>query len=442
MNEDLKRSFQQIVDAFGPDVINDKNLANIVADYFSFDRNPAVRNILKAIVSDGYTIKISQLKTLKGDPSIDLERYANEIEQSWGYGKDQVRYVLSCIASSIGIEYKIDKSENQKKPSNFPPSQKPVVKKPKTNNNPNVPVQKQLPHPTDSYKKKEELNRASKYVFIVLLLVFVCIGGYMFIHKMNYTEEKSTVTRLIDEKQISEGTVEHENIEYPKSDLLNEDLRIPTSPFGKLVSEIPNEGMYYIYYLLGLDEWNFPKEFNCFVSGNNVQLWDKEMENIMVEYSYSGDNFELSVSSFRVFSRFVPDVKDESNRLYASFDGHFHHEDGPVVGEQIIDDGSLKHYSVKNGKVYLYKEEIIKTNTESVITNSKLYDANGKQTSRTLTEEKRGVGYTKTSYYDKDDVLTYYVIEEVVDSWTEEETMTIHKNIKTTTIWKEKSTYC
>ena len=177
MNEDLKQSFQQIVDDFGSDVINDKNLVNIVADYFSFDRNPAVRNILKAIVSDGYATRISQLKTSKGDPSIDLERYAGEIEQSWGYRKEQVIYILSCIASSIGIEYKKDNSNKQKKPSILPPPQKRVINKPKTNNNPNVPVQNQQ-QPQTKLDSLFAWTSKIKYwhVVIVSLLFSVTLG--------------------------------------------------------------------------------------------------------------------------------------------------------------------------------------------------------------------------------------------------------------------------
>ena len=116
MEDNLKQSIRQIVNDFGPDIINNKNLVNIVADYYSFDRNPAVRNILKAIVSGGYTVKISQLKTSKGDPCIDLERYAGEIEQSWGFSKDRVRFVLSCFASCLGINYEVENfsSQNQR----------------------------------------------------------------------------------------------------------------------------------------------------------------------------------------------------------------------------------------------------------------------------------------------------------------------------------------
>ena len=103
MNDDLIQAFQQIVADFDQDILNNNNLANIVADYYSFDRNPAVRNIIKTIVSEGYAIKISQLKTSKGNPNIDLNRYASEIEQSWGFSKERVLYVLNCIARSIGI---------------------------------------------------------------------------------------------------------------------------------------------------------------------------------------------------------------------------------------------------------------------------------------------------------------------------------------------------
>ena len=175
MNEDLKQSFQQIVSDFGPDVINDKNLANIVADYYSFDRNPAVRNILRTVVSEGYAVKIGLLKTSKGDPCIDLERYAGEIEQSWGYGKEQVRFVLSCIASSIGIEYKTEDSSKKNKQPIIPPPQKRVINKPKTNNNPNVPnlLQRQ-------FKLNPKFAWANKirywHIFIFFLLFSVTSG--------------------------------------------------------------------------------------------------------------------------------------------------------------------------------------------------------------------------------------------------------------------------
>ena len=175
MNEDLKKSFQQIVADFGPDIINDKNLANIVADYYSFDRNPAVRNMLKTVVSEGYAVKVSKLKSSKGNPCVDLERYAGEIEQSWGYGKEQVRYVLSCIASSIGIEYKTDESSNKNKQPIIRPRKKRIIKK-QTNNNPNIPVQNQH-HPT---KLDSLFPWTSKirywHIFIVCLLFSVTSG--------------------------------------------------------------------------------------------------------------------------------------------------------------------------------------------------------------------------------------------------------------------------
>ena len=179
MEEDLKQSFQQIVNDFGPDVINDKNLANIVADYYSFDRNPAVRNILKAIVSDGYAIKVSQLKTSKGDPSIDLERYAGEIEQSWGYRKEQVIYVLSCIASSIGIEYKIDNSNKQnQQPISFPPNST-IDNKPISPNQNNQQTQ-------NPFVQKNKV----KYLLWNLPIVFILVGIIYFLNSSSSEEDR------------------------------------------------------------------------------------------------------------------------------------------------------------------------------------------------------------------------------------------------------------
>ena len=185
MNDDLIIALEQIVHDFGTDIINDKNLANIVADYYSFDRNPAVRNILKTLVSEGYAVKIGQLKSSKGDPCIDLERYTGEIEQSWGYGKEQVRYVLSCIASSIGIEYIIDNSKKTEKPSILLPSQKRNINSPNTKKNPNVPAHNLLQPPTNldslfvwtSKIKYWHLILIFSFLFVVVGVVIVWSAG-------------------------------------------------------------------------------------------------------------------------------------------------------------------------------------------------------------------------------------------------------------------------
>ncbi len=198
MSEDLKQSFQQIVNVFGTDIINNKNLANIVADYFSFDRNPAVRNILKAIVSDGYATKISQLKTSKGDPSIDLERYANEIEQSWGYGKEQVRFVLSCIASSIGINYKINNSTNQ--------NQQPILPSPSPSNpvvnSPNIPNQN---NKQNLQQRKKRLSRNGKLKHLLWCVpVIIAIFVAFFLLKSSPEDGKLDTEKIVYE-EVSDG---------------------------------------------------------------------------------------------------------------------------------------------------------------------------------------------------------------------------------------------
>ena len=193
MNEDLKQSFQQIVSDFGQDVINDKNLANIVADYYSFDRNPAVRNILKAIVSDGYATKISLLKASKGDPSIDLERYANEIEQSWGYAKEQTIYVISCIANVIGIDTSLLKKPSIKQPN------------PKTDNNNNIKINNQPSNKTDqshrnNQKIKPQLSKGSfltSYALFEISLFALIFFLFFVISYDNYHSSSSVLILVI-----------------------------------------------------------------------------------------------------------------------------------------------------------------------------------------------------------------------------------------------------
>ena len=179
MNDNLIIALEQIVADFGPDVIKDKNLANIVADYYSLERNPAIRNILKTVVSEGYAVKIGLLRSSKGDPCIDLERYACEIEQSWGFGKDQVRFVLSCIASSIGIEYKIDNSNKQNQQPISSPPNTPIVNKPISPNQNNPKTQK-------PFVQKKKV----KYLLWSLPVVFILVGIIYFLNSSSSEEDR------------------------------------------------------------------------------------------------------------------------------------------------------------------------------------------------------------------------------------------------------------
>ena len=47
-------AIKKCIDAFGKDIIKDKKIVNILADYHAYDGKPAFKHVFSAIVNGGY----------------------------------------------------------------------------------------------------------------------------------------------------------------------------------------------------------------------------------------------------------------------------------------------------------------------------------------------------------------------------------------------------
>ena len=209
---------------------------------------------------------------------------------------------------------------------------------------------------------------------------------------------------------------------------IKEDLSVPQSPTGELVS-CPNGGLETIYDIANFSStsdanydylYSINDKVKYYLSGNHVQVWKDN--SICAEYTFSKADYGVSIQDFRIYTKLMPKQDAEPNRLYASFNNNAPGSvDGinviAVDGVNVIEKGTLKHFAVQNGTVYLYREEYTEEGTDL-----KSYDLNGKILYHSFKEYKEPFNkdgrygrYIKTTYYDKDDEICYYTIEKTTD---------------------------
>ena len=314
MNDELKHSFQQIVKDCGPDIINDKNLANIVADYYSFDRNPAVRNILKTVVSEGYAVKIGLLRSSKGDPKIELERYAYEIKQSWGYGADEIRYVISCIANSVGIPLTVNNPWDKESSISEPhQNQSPIANQ---NNNPQI---NQVPNNIDKSSQKQKWGR----YFVIGIVIFSLLGfgAYQFLtiddknQKTEYQDASDESKENIlqeEEESIASFITQHIRFKQSESDAETSiDIDYPIEGNKNLVDAIRK---FILETLVDVYTWGdeMPKYAGDVSNGQAVvDFYGKTKMNMLKEESKREFNSErqleesISINILKETERFV-----------------------------------------------------------------------------------------------------------------------------------------
>lgn len=212
----------------------------------------------------------------------------------------------------------------------------------------------------------------------------------------------------------------------------------PATPTGSLVSECPNGGNEASYIqawgILPTDEAIdifLNKNIKYYVSGNMVQIWNGN--SILAEYT-TGSAEEIQ--SFKIYSKMISELRSKKNRIYSSFEGKAHHEEGPIDGYFFIDDGILKHYALNGNSVYINKSEHTKYDGKTTSIEAKSFDIDGSIISHTLTEMKKRVENgegrdTKTTYYDNNGKISYYITEITSEIDTKDDTKTT-ETIKTT----------
>lgn len=103
---ELSDVINRIIQEFGKEVIAEKRFVYMISDYFSFRDNPAEKRVLTAIVNDGYSAKLLNLK--EDSVAVIVKKNIDEISKLYGFREDLVTSVVHDIVKSL--DYKIEKT--------------------------------------------------------------------------------------------------------------------------------------------------------------------------------------------------------------------------------------------------------------------------------------------------------------------------------------------
>lgn len=278
-------------------------------------------------------------------------------------------------------------------------------------------------------------NSSKKVIILSIVGIALLIGvGVFLFNKLSNNESEAN---LVESEEVDTVAVEEEQ---PNKEQLSKveavNIEIPTSPKGSLVSECPNNGASYIQTLGIIPSDKAISIFTnssikYYVSGNSVQIWDGGF--ICAEYTATGSDEDMKISSFKIYSKMISGLRSEKNRIYSTFEGKARYEVGPGDGYFYVDNGTIKHYALSGDVVYVNSSEYTKDNGQKIVKESKSIDTDGSIISHTLTEKKKlDKGRDiKTTYYDKNDVISYYTIEKTT-GMRESDDMTVEEDIKIT----------
>lgn len=96
--DELIISLQTAVRQFGPSVLNDSKLVNILLDYGGFATKPFAKSVVRELITEGYMQKIMQLD----DNSDKINSLVYVIVSHTGFNKQAVEYVVNSILYSLG----------------------------------------------------------------------------------------------------------------------------------------------------------------------------------------------------------------------------------------------------------------------------------------------------------------------------------------------------
>ena len=286
----------------------------------------------------------------------------------------------------------------------------------------------------DNIEIETSPNSSKKIIVLSIVGIVMLIGVVVLLfnkHSNNESEVSMVETEEVDTMAVEE---EHPNEgQLPKVEPVN--IKIPTTPKGSLVSESPNNADSYIqtFGILGGDQAIdiYDGSIKYYVSGNSVQIWDGEF--ICAEYTATGSDEDIKISSFKIYSKMISGLRSEKNRIYSTFEGKARHENGPADGYFYIDDGTIKYYALSGDVVYVHITESTKDEGKKIVMESKSIDTDGSIISHALIEKKKlDKGRDiKTTYYDKNDAISYYTIEKTT-GMRESDDMTVEEDIKIT----------
>lgn len=102
----LHESLRKIVRQFGINVLQEKRLMSLLADYKSFDDYPAMKDVMKALVDEGHGRELCRL-AMDGSDS-GFRRYAGDVRKSLirnGHFKESLAgYAVDSISFALGFQ--------------------------------------------------------------------------------------------------------------------------------------------------------------------------------------------------------------------------------------------------------------------------------------------------------------------------------------------------
>jgi len=99
----LHEAMRKVIREFGAAILEEKRFLSVLADYRAFDEFPAVRQILQAVVSDGYGKELCG-KSLDGDSSEYLpcaDKVKKALSADHHFKKELADYAVDCISFAL-----------------------------------------------------------------------------------------------------------------------------------------------------------------------------------------------------------------------------------------------------------------------------------------------------------------------------------------------------
>ena len=102
----LHESLRKIIRQFGINVLQEKRLMSLLADYKSFDDYPAMKDVMRAVADEGHGKELCRLAMDGSDA--DYHRYADDVRKSLvrnGHFKESLEgYAVDSISFALGFQ--------------------------------------------------------------------------------------------------------------------------------------------------------------------------------------------------------------------------------------------------------------------------------------------------------------------------------------------------
>ena len=101
----LYLAIKKVIDELGIDVFKSSLAVNVLADYGAYNDIPAIKQILKDLISQGYGNELAAIfnASVDGQTGIKLQALQTKFIQQNGYKEDLVGYLFGSLGYAIGV---------------------------------------------------------------------------------------------------------------------------------------------------------------------------------------------------------------------------------------------------------------------------------------------------------------------------------------------------